>query len=109
MRRYQNRNRDMMGFDPPVYTPPQADSHLDPKDERLLELSQRLGEVEAIRDLVAEDNGRLEEDNERLRRENKELRERNTRLEPEASELKGARELVDEIESVLVTKKKEKK
>lgn len=109
MRRYHNPNRGMMGLEPPIYTPPQNASQLDPKDERLLELSQRLGEVEAIRDLVTDDNGRLEEDNERLRRENKELRDRNSRLESEESERKGAEELVDEIESVLVTKKKEKK
>lgn len=115
MRRYQNRNRDMMGYagEPaPSFKPPQMPSQLDPKDERLLELSAEVGNLQGQNDLLAEDNGRLEDEVRELRNENKRLTESNRNYESQADRAeagyKSGQQLVDEIEKALKNKKESK-
>lgn len=106
MRRYANRNRDMMGYtnEQPIPVKPSS-SALDPKDERLVEMAEEIGWQKGQNDLLAEDNGRLEDDNRQLRDRNKELQEENIefkRQEAAASAgYKSGFELVSEIEEAV--------
>lgn len=103
MRRYQ-RNRDMMSYaeDPASsFKPPQMPSQLDPKDERLLELSAEVGNLQGQLDMVAEDNGRLEGENSKLKERNQELKERNLELERKEYANKNGFELAEEIREAL--------
>jgi len=114
----RNRNQDFAGYrqeyppipmQPPVYTPPR--DQLDPKDERLLELSQEVGKLYGVNDLLQEDNVRLEQENVELRRKNSQLEKRNRELEESEAHDTGARTLVEAIRVELKNSKakKEKK
>ena len=111
MRRFSHRRGQFGGYDSgmemmaPTPQPQQRPNQLDPKDERLLELSVAVGALEASNDLITEDNGRLEDENAKLREENKDLRARNTSLEQSTYRKKGASDLVDEIKEELKTRK----
>lgn len=115
----RNRNQDFAGYrheyppmpmQPPVYTPPR--DQLDPKDERLLELSQEVGKLYGVNDLLQEDNVRLEEEVRELRADNKRLKESNRNYESQAERAeagyKSGQQLVDEIEKALKNKKENK-
>lgn len=98
MRRYQNRNRDMMGYagEPaPSFKPPQMPSQLDAKDERLLELSAEVGNLAGQNDLLVEDNSRLEDENRKMRDQIKEGTEENKK---QRETLDEARERMYEAE-----------
>lgn len=109
MRRYQNRNRDMMGYaDPaPSFKPPQMPSQLDPKDERLLELSAEVGNLAGQNDLLVEDNSRLEDENQEMRSRIKDGKAENERLQERLDELR--QELSDSKDEIIKLTKKEKK
>lgn len=112
MRRYQNRNRDMMGYagEPaPSFKPPQMPSQLDAKDERLLELSAEVGNLAGQNDLLVEDNGRLEDENRKMRDQIKEGTEENKRLGEQLEETRqrmwDAENKVTQLEAKLKEKK----
>lgn len=92
------------------FKPPQMPSQLDPKDERLLELSAEVGRFQGENDLLAEDNGRLEDDNRQLRDRNKELSDRNVQLERQEvaynTEGESAQKLISAVEQELKDRKK---
>lgn len=119
--RYNRRNpgdRYSGDFMPPRYEegprmqPLPPVSQLDAKEERLLELSQYVGQLEGQNDLLNEDNRRLEEDNRTLSDKNKELYERNRKLESEADQAtaghRAVSEIMDELESELTSRKEKK-
>lgn len=106
MRRFADRNRDM-GFDPMQHmNEPQPVRQLEPKDERLLELSEDNGRLRAANDLISEDNGRLEQDNRELREENKRLRGRNEVLENARAKYEGATEMLEALREDLQNRNK---
>ena len=115
MRRYANRYRGMMDYqDPaPSFQPPQMPSQLDPKDERLLELSAEVGNLHGQNDLLVEDNGRLEDEIREIKKENRELSERNMELETrtsgEIANQATINEIADEVQRNLKERKKSKK
>jgi hypothetical protein len=112
----RNQNQDFNGykqefpgsFEPPVYTPPKMPNQLDPKDERLLELSQEVGKLYGVNDLLQEDNVRLETEVRQLRRENKQLERANRELEESEHNDTGARTLVEAIRTELKNSKVKK-
>jgi uncharacterized protein (DUF3084 family) len=112
----RNRNRNGYGpsnnfapYNQPP-TPPQSPvSQLDAKDERLVDLSEIVGQLGAQNDLLNEDNRRLEQENESLGRRNKELQERNTELERRDATDAAAFESVDNFINDVKTALKEKK
>lgn len=71
-----------------IYTPPR--DQLDPKDERLLDLSKEVGRLQGVNDLLQEDNVRLEQEVEQAKKEMSRLRERNAKLEEEATSERAA-------------------
>lgn len=108
----RNRHRqDMMagGYDPGMQPSQPPVSKLDPKDERLLELSQIVGQLQTECEMLNEDNRRLERDNAELKGSNKILSERNTELETEAAADKAgytsATDLIEEIREKLKEEK----
>lgn len=112
----RNRNQDFAGYrqeypgmspmQPPIYTPPR--DQLDPKDERLLELSQEVGKLYGVNDLLQEDNVRLEQEVKKLHGENKQLERRNRELEESEHNDTGARTLVEAIRTELKNSKGKK-
>jgi regulator of replication initiation timing len=98
-----------MGYQPPMQPVIPTPSALDPQNERLLDLSEQVGQLGSQNDMLNEDNRRLEQENADLRKRNQELQERNTRLESEAAAAsagyKSGAALVDEIEQALKNKK----
>jgi predicted nuclease with TOPRIM domain len=114
----RNRNRNMLGMlaegnyvNTPV--PPQpAVNQLDAKDERLVDLSETVGQLGAQNDMLNEDNRRLEQKVKDLSERNSELQKRNTELErqhsADSAAYKSGQKLVDEIESALKDRKSSK-
>lgn len=113
MLRNKNRNRDFMGYEPPMPPSQPSVSNLDPKDERLLDLSEMVGQLGGQNDMLNEDNRRLEDENGSLRKDNAILQERNTALQLSDSETragyKSGSQLVEEIEEALAEKKRNPK
>lgn len=100
----RNRNQDFAGYrqeyppmpmQPPIYTPPR--DQLDPKDERLLELSQEVGKLYGVNDLLQEDNVRLEGEAKELHGKNIQLEKRNRELEENLAINTGAREVAQAV------------
>ncbi len=100
---------DFAPMQPPIYTPPNNANQLDPKDERLLELSQEVGKLYGVNDLLQEDNVRLENENAEYKRNNAKLEGRNRELESQASaDSAGHRavsEIIDKLESEISKRK----
>ena len=112
----RNRNQDFAGYrqeypgmpmQPPVYTPPR--DQLDPKDERLLELSQEVGKLYGVNDLLQEDNVRLEGEVKELRADNKRLKESNHEYERRENQSEAREDAVGTFIKDVKNQLKEKK
>jgi len=91
---------------PPASVAPEL--QLDPKDERLMELSQEVGKLYGVNDLLQEDNVRLENEVSELKNDNRTLKKRNQHLEESEHKDTGARTLVQAIKSELENNKLKK-
>lgn len=113
MQRYANRNRDMMGFEPPIQQAPYMPSKLEPKDERLIEQSEEIGFLKGQNDLLVEDNVRLEDENRRLKERNQELADKVRKFEQTENFVAGSIDsehaIVREIKKVIEEVKGKKK
>lgn len=111
MLRNRNRNRDYIGYDPQPSAPASV-SKLDPKDERLLDLSEMVGQLGGQNDLLNEDNQRLETENANLLKEYRTLTERNQELERQDTENdaghKSVSQFIEELEEAIAHKKANK-
>jgi plasmid replication initiation protein len=113
MLRNRNRNRDMIngGFpynDPPMQSSPPV-SKLEPENERMLDLSEMVGQLGAQNDMLNEDNRRLEQDNQKLEEHNKTLIRRNAELEREDAEKQSIVNTAEEIVKQVVANVKDRK
>ena len=113
MLRNRNRNGNFMaGYHEPTAQPVPSPSGLDPQNERLLDLSEVVGQLGSQNEMLNEDNRRLEQENEDLRERNGVLQKRNTELERQEAGVtagyKSGSQLVEEIEAALKARKETK-
>lgn len=106
MLRNRNRNRDFMGYEPPMPQHQPAPSSLDSQTERLLDLSETVGQLGGQNDLLNEDNRRLEDENADLKKRNTELSEKvrgyESRAERAEAGYKSGAQLVAEAEEAIL-------